>query len=86
MIMGEMKIGQKGQVVIPKMFRKAMNIVPGTKVIFELKEDGILIRKPTIKTEEVFERIAKAGKTVEDIHPHEAYEGEIEERFKKMKR
>jgi len=38
------------------------------------------------KTEEVFERIAKSGKTVEDIHPHEAYEGEIEERFKKMRR
>ncbi len=38
------------------------------------------------KTEEVFERIAKAGKTVEDIHQHEAYEGEIEERFKKMRR
>ena len=38
------------------------------------------------KTEDVFERIAKAGKTVEDIHPHEAHEGEIEERFKKMKR
>jgi len=35
MIMGEMKIGQKGQVVIPMMFRKAMNIVPGTKVIFD---------------------------------------------------
>jgi AbrB family looped-hinge helix DNA binding protein len=66
MIMGEMKIGQKGQVVIPMMFRKAMNIVPGTKVIFE--------------------RIAKAGKTVENIHPHEAYEGEIEERVKKMRR
>ena len=38
------------------------------------------------KYSEVFERIAKAGKTVEDIHPHEAYEGEIEERFKKMRR
>ena len=86
MILGEMKIGQKGQVVIPKMLRKAMNIVPGTKVIFELRGEGILIRKPTIKTEEVFERIAKAGKTVEDIHPHEAYESEIEERFKKLKR
>ena len=84
MIREEMKIGQKGQVVIPKLFRKAMNIVPGSKVIFELREEGILIRKPALKTEKVFEKIAKAGKTVGYLHPHDAYEGELEERFEKM--
>ena len=29
------------------------------------------------KYSEVFERIAKNGKTMEDIRQHEAYEGEI---------
>ncbi|MBE0516188.1 MAG: AbrB/MazE/SpoVT family DNA-binding domain-containing protein [Methanophagales archaeon] len=88
MIREEMKIGRKGQVVIPKMFRKAMSIVPGSKVIFELREEGILIIKPTLKTEKVFEKIAKAkaGKTVEYLHPHEAYEGELEERFEETRR
>jgi hypothetical protein len=37
-----------------------------------------------LKTEEVFEKIAKAGKTVEYLHPHDAYEGELEERFEKI--
>jgi hypothetical protein len=41
-------------------------------------------RKPMLKTEKVFEKIAKAGKTVEYLHPHDAYEGELEERFEKI--
>lgn len=76
-----MKVGPKGQVVIPKIFRKAFGIMPGTKVIFELREDGILIVKPDTKIEEIAERIAKSGKRVKklDIHRHE----EIEERWKR---
>lgn len=74
-----MKVGPKGQVVIPKTFRKAMGVAPGSKVIFELREDGILLRKPTADAVEVFERIARSGKSVE-TKPHE-YVEEIEDRY-----
>jgi len=40
-----------------------------------------MLSKPVLKTEEVFEKIAQAGKTVEYLHPYDAYEGELEERF-----
>ena len=43
MIKQEMKIGPKGQVVIPKLFREEKNIFPGDKVIIELGAEGIII-------------------------------------------
>lgn len=77
----ERKVGPKGQVVIPKDFRKEMNIMPGNKVEFEYTEEGILIKKEDEETEKVFERVAKSGeKVTRDIHPHEAYDSEMEER------
>jgi AbrB family looped-hinge helix DNA binding protein len=42
MIKEAMKVGPKGQVVIPKIFREAFGITPGSKVIFELRKEGIL--------------------------------------------
>lgn len=77
----ERKVGPKGQVVIPQDFREELGIRPGSKVEFRFTEDGIMIKKEDEETEKVFERIAKSGKKVTgDIHPHEAYESELEER------
>ena len=77
-----MKVGPKGQVVIPKVFRKAFGIFPGSKVVFELRKDGILIGKPNVKIEKIAEEIAKSGST-KKIDVHEAYK-EIEDRWKKV--
>jgi len=76
-----MKIGPKGQVVIPKMFRKAIGIGPGSRVIFELRGDKLLLKKPKIDIVKIAERIAYGGKPVKRIEPHE-YVEELEERFK----
>lgn len=81
MIKEEMKVGPKGQVVIPKIFRKAFGIAPGSKVIFELREEGILIEKPNAEIEKIAERIARSGKPAKKIDIHGIYE-EIEERWK----
>jgi len=85
MIREEMKVGPKGQVVIPKVFRKSAGIHPGTRVVFSLKKEGILIEKPKSDTVEVFAKIAKMKKS-RKIHPHDAYEGELEERFRKLRK
>ncbi|ODS37549.1 MAG: hypothetical protein A7316_09305 [Candidatus Altiarchaeales archaeon WOR_SM1_86-2] len=85
MIKQQMKIGPKGQVVIPKVFRKLMGVTPGSTVVFELKEGGVLIEKPTTNAVEIFDRIAKSGKHVE-IEPHKPYEEELEYRWKKLKK
>ncbi len=77
----ERKVGPKGQVVIPKDFRKEMGIRPGSKVEFEYTDEGIVIRKEDENTEKVFEEVAKSGKQVSrKIDAHESYESELEER------
>ena len=76
----EMKVGPKGQVVIPKMFRKTIGIGPGSRVVFELREKELVIRKPTVDAVKIFERIAKSGKPIRKIEPHE-YVEELEGRF-----
>ena len=80
-----MKIGPKGQVVIPKGIRDEKKIFPGDEVFVELSDAGILIEKPIRDVIADFERIAKSGKTIGKID-HHSYEEEIEERWKKSKK
>ena len=82
----KMKVGPKGQVVIPKEIRDEKKILPGDEVFVELNDKGILIEKPRRDVVADFERIAKSGKSIDKTDPH-AYEEELEERWKKsMKR
>ena len=81
-----MRIGPKGQVVIPKIFRKALGFHPGSAVVFELRGGNLVLEKPGAGTEEIFEKVAHAGKSVDSIHPHDSYEQEMEERGKKPAR
>ncbi len=76
----EMKVGPKGQVVIPKPFRKAIGIGPGSKVVFELLDEKILLSKTEVDIVKIAEQIAKSGKTVH-LKSHESEE-EIEERHR----
>ena len=82
MIEEEMKVGPKGQVVIPHAMRKALKIEPGSKVLFSLEDDKLILRKPDFDAVAVFERIAKKINYNKKIDPH-AYEEELDERFKR---
>ncbi|MEM3501915.1 MAG: AbrB/MazE/SpoVT family DNA-binding domain-containing protein [Candidatus Bathyarchaeia archaeon] len=74
-----MRVGPKGQVVIPKAFRKALKIHPGSKVIFRLEGDRVVLQKLDIDVVSIFERIAKGGPSVKQIPTH-LYEEELVER------
>ena len=65
----EMKVGPKGQVVIPRAMRKALKIEPGSKVIFKLEDDKLILKKPAFDAVAVFERIAKSGKSISRNRP-----------------
>jgi AbrB family looped-hinge helix DNA binding protein len=82
LIREEMKVGPKGQVVIPRAIRKALKIEPGTKVQITLQDDKAILEKPAFDAVAVFERIAKEIHYNKEIDPH-AHEEELEERTKR---
>jgi AbrB family looped-hinge helix DNA binding protein len=81
----EMKVGPKGQVVIPRVFRSAMKITPGSKVIVRLENDKIIVEKK--KAQDValeFEKMANRGRSMrKKIDPH-GYEEELQGRLKSV--
>jgi len=81
MIEQEMKVGSKGQVVIPRLFRSTLKIYPGSKVIVRLENDRVVVeKKAMLAAAAEFERIAKSGRSVNRISPH-VYEEEFDNRF-----
>ena len=76
-----MKVGPKGQVVIPRAMRKALKIESGSKVLFRLEDDKLTVKKSAFDAVAVFERAAKQIHYNKKIDPH-AYEEELEERYK----
>jgi AbrB family looped-hinge helix DNA binding protein len=75
----EMKVGPKGQVVIPRAMRRALKISPGSKVKFTLEDRRLIVEKPSFDPVATFARIAKQISHNKKINPHQ-YEEELEER------
>ncbi len=75
----EMKVGPKGQVVIPKVMRRALNVHPGSKVVFKLEGDRLLLERAETDSVALFERIASKGRSISRVPAH-AYEDELKGR------
>jgi len=75
-----MRVGPKGQVVIPKVLRDAFKIGPGTEVTFSIDAERIILRATRTDAADVFDRIAKAGSLIRKFSPHSAYERELRKR------
>lgn len=57
MIIGTSVISEKGQITIPKEIRDRLGIVQGDRLIFNLEENEIIIRKSgTNKISEILEK------------------------------
>jgi AbrB family looped-hinge helix DNA binding protein len=78
------KVGTKGQIVIPKIFREASGIAPGMRVAIEEKEGNGLLIKKQANIAEVFEQIAMKGKSIK-VKPHDSYDEEMEKRTELLK-
>ena len=55
------EVGEKGQVVIPKDVREFLNIKPGSRVVFEVRE-GEAVIKPEKTGKEFVEYFCKTSK------------------------
>jgi len=79
MLTDRMRVGPKGQVVIPRSFRKVLKIGPGSEVIFRLEGERVILEKETANPLRTLENISRKGKSVSRLDPH-AYESELETR------
>lgn len=85
MVSIKMKVGPKGQVVIPKVIRDEYNINPGDNIIFREENNKTVIEKVKIDPIAIFEKAAKSKKRMKfKFDPH-AIEEEYEERWIKVK-
>ena len=75
----EMTVGPKGQVVIPRAMRKVLKIEPGSKVVFRLEDGRAIVQKQEFDAVRTLEGVAKRGKSIRRIQPHQ-YETELAER------
>ncbi len=77
MFTDRMRVGPKGQVVIPKNLREALKIGPGSEIIFRLEGDHVVLERETADPLETFGTISRKGKSISKINPHE-YQTELE--------
>ncbi|MBO3754634.1 MAG: AbrB/MazE/SpoVT family DNA-binding domain-containing protein [Candidatus Brockarchaeota archaeon] len=56
-----MKIGPKGQIVIPKTIREALGIQPGDEIVMEVREKELLM-KPELDPEKFVEEFFSTGR------------------------
>ena len=81
MVRIKMRVGPKGQVVIPKVFREEYNISPGDEVIFEENSQALLLKKPN---EDIIKKLEESAKKTRlrkfNLH---GIEEEYEDRWKK---
>ena len=78
-----MKVGLKGQIVIPKVFRDEFNISPGDEIIMRDNENKLVLEKPKDPVN-ALRNIAKTINFNKKIDPH-IVEEEYDEKWKKQK-
>lgn len=71
------RIGEKGQILIPKIFRDHFGILPGQHATLQETSHGLLVKKieknPIILFEESAKKFKKSRKEIETIeHQYEA--------------
>ena len=59
------KVGEKGQVVIPKPIRQRFNIKPNTNLVFDIEDEKIIVKKRTSLN--LFEEFINAVKNKKDL-------------------
>ncbi len=77
-----LKVGPKGQIIIPKILREKYNIRENSYVLVDVREDGILIKKMP-DPEEILLWIKERRKRIKGLEakPGELAEIDLEEEF-----
>lgn len=60
-------IGERGQIVLPKKLREHLGLKPGKRVIFEVKQDTIIL-KPEKNSRQLVEEFVSVPKKLKKIN------------------
>ena len=77
----ELNVGSRGRIIMPFALRKALEIISGSKVIFRLDGDRIILEKLKINSVNIFRSIAEKGRSINKIDYNE-YKNELFKRNK----
>jgi AbrB family looped-hinge helix DNA binding protein len=82
MVKLRLKIGPKGQIIIPKILREKYGIRENSYVLVDVREDGIIIKKMP-EPEEILSWIKERRKKIRGLEakPGELAEIDLEEEF-----
>ena len=87
-MMAKMRMGPKGQVVIPKHFRDDLGLKPGEEVVMNHKGNELIIKRAASDFVEIAEAIAKSSPkvkiTMEDVR--KGYFQQLDERYARIHR
>ena len=87
MVQLQVKLGLKGQVLIPKILRDEFGLVPGREVVIMETSEGVLITRPHIENPiAVFEKCAKQYGKKDFKYDKKGYYKQIEGRWNRAKR
>lgn len=79
----KMRIGSKGQVVIPKIFRQHFNLTPGDEIVFEETSKGVLIGKPVQDISAFARKAAQEIRHKGKIDLNKEYEEQVGRRLRR---
>ena len=77
------RLGSKGQVVIPKILRETYGMYPMQEVIISEKDEGVIIKKPESDILEYFKKIAKIATEKRKGKPFKYDKNEFYEQYEK---
>ena len=80
------RISSKGQIVIPKVFREALKLEPGTPMAVDIHQ-GLLIMKPIRSpiVEEDFKILEEIGRAWEEIERGEYRSAKVDDFLREIK-
>jgi AbrB family looped-hinge helix DNA binding protein len=83
MVKLKLKVGEKGQVLIPKIFRDKYGIREGDEIAMEPREEGLLLKGRPSKEEALFTLREHASK-IRSLHVKSPKLGELRSVYQEM--
>lgn len=82
----KVRLGPKGQIVIPKILRESYNLFPNQEALMKEKEEGILITKSKDDPIKILEKIAEIATKKRKGKPFKYDKKEFYEQYEKRTR